>query len=310
MITTVTLNAAIDKTYYIDDFQLGKVNRTRTMHSVPGGKGINVAKVALALGAQVTATGFVGGKNGEFIAEEVEKLGIRSDFVRTEGGESRLCLNIISGAEGTSTEILEAGPVISSGELQLMREKIEAAAGQSEIVVMSGSIPKGVPDDFYAELVAIVKKQGRAAFVDTSNVPLLKAIEAKPYFIKPNEDEIKILVKDAQLTEDAVIRGVHMLMDLGIECAAVTLGAAGSIIGYRGSCYRVRTPKVNAVNTVGCGDAFTAAAAVGFERTAPFADVFRQASAAAAANALSEQAGQVSLDMLAKLLPLAAVEPV
>lgn len=310
MITTVTLNAAIDKTYYIDDFQFGKVNRTRTMHSVPGGKGINVAKVARTLGATVTATGFVGGKNGEFISEEVEKLGIRSDFVRTGGGESRLCLNIISGGAGTSTEILESGPVISDRELQLMREKIEELAKQSEIVVFSGSVPKGVPDDYYAELVSIVKKQGSAAFVDTSNASLLRAIEAQPFFIKPNEDEIKVLVKDAELTENAVIDGVHMLMDQGIECAAVTLGASGSIIGYQGKCYRVGTPKVNAVNTVGCGDAFTAAAAVGFERKMSFADVFRQASATAAANALSEQAGQVSLDVLAELLPRASVEPV
>ncbi|NHN33451.1 1-phosphofructokinase family hexose kinase [Paenibacillus agricola] len=193
MITTVTLNAAIDKTYYLPSFGLGQVSRVQRMFAEPGGKGINVARVIQQLGYPVIATGFVGGHNGRFIENALSQQGIEHDFIHVEG-ESRLCLNVIEESKGSSTELLEQGPVISEEAWQLMQAKLAHLAARSRIVCFSGSLPQGVPDDGYAQLIAIVKQAGCLAFLDTSGSALLQGIKALPDFVKPNEDEVRALL--------------------------------------------------------------------------------------------------------------------
>jgi tagatose 6-phosphate kinase len=298
MITTVTLNAAIDKTYYVDRFELGKVNRVPKVLAVPGGKGINVARVLTQLGAQVTATGFVGGKNGEFIAEQLDKQGIPNDFVKVEG-ESRLCLNIID-AERRSTELLEPGAAIPEAALQQMLDKIRSLAGKSSLIAMSGSLPAGVPDDYYAELIRAARAVGCRVLLDTSKSPLLKGIEAVPYFIKPNEDEVKALLDPSDQQAD-LHRQILALNERGIAYVIVTLGAEGSIAGVEGKLYRIRAPKVEAVNTVGCGDSFVAGMAFALERGDDAESALRLATAAGTANALTLEAGNVRKDDVERL---------
>ena len=300
MITTVTLNAAIDKTYYVGRFDAGKVNRVPKVLATPGGKGINVARVLRQLGAEVKATGFVGGKNGEFIAERLEQQGVPNDFVQVEG-ESRLCLNIID-ADGASTELLEPGPEIPEDALQKMKVKIRELARESSLVVMSGSLPAGVPDGYYAELIREVKAEGRRVLLDTSKTPLLRGIEAVPYLIKPNEDEVKALLDPDADAEEDLCRQVLSLHNRGIAFVVVTLGARGAIAGVEGRLYRIHTPKLQAVNTVGCGDAFVAGMAYALERGFEPEAALRQAAAAGSANALTPEAGNVRPEDVERLL--------
>ncbi len=300
MITTVTLNAAIDKTYFVEGFELGKVSRIGQLISYPGGKGVNVARVAHLLGGSVQATGFVGGSNGQFIERELEKQGIRSGFVRVEG-ESRLCLNIIDSANHLSTELLEPGPEISELQAEEMKRRIRELAAGSGIVAMSGSLPKGLSSSFYAELIGIVREEGALAILDASGDALLHGIQAKPFMIKPNEQEVEKLLGKKLEQESDLYDSIHQLMRDGITCIVVSLGANGCVAGYDGSLYRVHAPRIEPVNTVGCGDSFVAGMAVSLRRGDSIEDALRLATATGTANALMAEAGNVRLEDVARL---------
>jgi tagatose 6-phosphate kinase len=290
-ITTVTLNAAIDKTYYLSQLEKGRVIRAEKVMATAGGKGVNVARVLRQLGhEEVTATGFVGGYNGRFIAEQVEQLGIAEEFVKVPG-ESRLCLNFIDRGDGSSTEVLEPGPDLWPEQAEQMREKLGLLASQSRLVIFSGSIPQGLSSDFYADLIRLASSSGAEVFLDTSGTALSQGIQAGPQWIKPNEDEIRPWMSGTgeQATADAVIR----LMHKGLSHVVVTLGADGALAGIRGDLYRVRIPVMETVNTVGSGDAFVAGFAYGHVRDWTPEQCLRHAAAAGCANALSPIAGDL-----------------
>lgn len=308
-IVTVTLNAAIDKTYRVDRFPLGKVSRVGEMISVPGGKGINVARVARQLGGDVVATGFVGGSNGDYIERELSRQGIANDFVRVEG-ESRLCLNIIDLSNGLSTELLEPGPVVTELQVAAIRNKVKQLAAGSRVVALSGSLPKGVPASLYAELIGIVKAEGAQAFLDTSGDALVEGVKAQPHLIKPNEDEIEKLLGRKPEREDELYDSIRRLNAQGIACVVVTLGASGSVAGCEGRLYRIRAPRIDAVNPVGSGDSFVAGMAVAAARGESIEEALRLATAAGTANALNAQAGDVRPDDVKRLLGEVAVAPI
>lgn len=309
MITTVTLNAAIDKTYFVDGFELGRVSRVGRMISYPGGKGVNVARVAHLLGGPVTATGFVGGSNGGYIEQQLTQQGIHNDFVRVEG-ESRLCLNIIDSVGGQSTELLEPGPEIQVPQAEAMKRKLRELAEGSSIVTLSGSLPMGLPSSFYADLISIVRSQGALAFLDASGDALLEGIKAKPFMIKPNEQEVEKLIGKKLERESDLYGSIHQLMQDGIKCVVVSLGAEGSVAGYDGALYRVRAPRIDAVNTVGCGDSFVAGMAVSMQRSETFEHALRLATATGTANALMPEAGNVAIEDVTRFMEQVVIETI
>lgn len=308
MITTVTLNAAIDKTYYVDDFRLGQVSRAAKMFSFPGGKGVNVARVAHLLDGPVTATGFVGGHNGRFIEEQLTRQGIPNDFVAVEG-ESRLCLNIVDAA-GQSTELLEPGPDINAAHAEAMKRKLRSLAERSRIVTLSGSLPKGLPASYYAELVAVVHEAGALAFLDASGDALVQGLAAKPFLIKPNEQEVEKLLGKKLERESDLYGSIHQLMRDGIRCMVVSLGAEGSVAGCDGQLYRIRAPRIEAVNTVGCGDSFVAGMAVAVHRGDSIVQALKLATASGTANALMPEAGNVRTEDVSRFLTEVSIESI
>jgi tagatose 6-phosphate kinase len=309
MITTVTLNAAIDKTYYLSRFPLGQVSRVQQMFAEPGGKGINVARVIHLLGQPVTATGFLGGSNGGWIRKGLDQQGIHHDFVSVDG-ESRLCLNMIDESTGESTEVLEPGPTISEKVMDELAETVTRLAGKSEIVCFSGSLPGGVPNDYYAQLITIVKQAGALAFLDTSGAALHAGIQASPYFVKPNEDEIAQLFGASDVESLSLRQQLNSLNDRGIEVISVSLGSEGSYTSHagEGEGYRVKAPLLQVVNTVGCGDAFVAGMAVAVARKLPMEKCLAYATAVGSANALTPKAGYVLPQDVNKLLSKVIVE--
>lgn len=307
LITTVTLNAAIDKTYMMESFPLGAVSRVSEMISVPGGKGINVARVARQLGGAVKATGFVGGSNGDYIVKELTKAEIDNDFVTVEG-ESRLCLNMIDKSTGTSTELLEPGPIISAEHVEAIKHRVSRLSAESTIVAFSGSLPKGAPTALYADLVEIAKRQGATVFLDTSGEALVEGVKAKPFLIKPNEDEIGKLLGCKPEQESELHAGIVRLMERGVGCVVVTLGAEGSIVGYSGKLLRIRAPRIEAVNPVGSGDSFVAGMAVAVAAGQPIEQALLLATAAGTANALNAQAGDVRVDDVKRMMAQVVIE--
>ena len=192
MILTVTLNAAIDKRYVVDDFKVGKVNRVRECTYVPGGKGLNVSKPASIYGAEVVATGFVGGHAGNYIEAALKPFGIKSAFYHVEA-ESRSCINIWDEVNHVQTEFLEPGFTLTEADFEGFEKKFRQLVKDASVVAMSGSVPKGLDGSAYQRLVKIVKDAGKPVILDTSGKLLEEGIKAAPTLIKPNIDEIRML---------------------------------------------------------------------------------------------------------------------
>ncbi len=301
MILTVTLNAAIDKRYVVHDFQVGEVNRVAECAYVAGGKGLNVSKTATIAGGKVLATGFVGGHAGRYIVEAVERQGVATDFVHVDG-ESRSCINIYDAVSKTQTEFLEPGVTITEKEQNDFYEKFRKLLPDCAVVVMSGSVPKGIGTDMYPKLVELCKAAGKKVIVDTSGALLQEVAKAQPNMVKPNIDEIRLLTGRHIETEEDLIAAGRALQRTGIERVVISLGKDGSLMFTDDGVYRAVVPKIDAVNTVGCGDCMTAGFAIGFERGMTPAQAHQFASATSAAAAMTEETGYFRFEDYERLL--------
>jgi 1-phosphofructokinase len=307
MILTVTLNAAIDKRYVVEKFEAGSVNRVKECSYSAGGKGLNVSRVAVIAGEEVTATGFVGGHAGNYIGEALEGQNIKGDFVHISG-ESRSCINIYDEATHTQTEFLEPGVFVTDADKEDMLDKFIELVKACSVVAISGSVPKGVDSSLYKAMIDIAKKHNKKVILDTSGKLLEECIEAKPTMIKPNMDEIKVLAgKDINTQEDLIEAAVN-IQKSGIEVVVISCGADGSLIACEEGVYRAQVPKIDAVNTVGCGDSMIAGFAVGFSRGMNMVDTIKLASAISAANAMRMETGFFTMKDMQQLLPCIKVE--
>ncbi|MDF2673901.1 MAG: 1-phosphofructokinase [Clostridiales bacterium] len=299
MITTVTFNPAIDKRYHIEDIKIGEVQRVVDVENTAGGKGINVSRVASILGEKVTGTGFLGGTNGQFIEEEISRMGIENRFLKING-VTRCCLAIIDGA-GKQTEFLEPGPEIRQEDFESWLKIYNDLLSNTEIVTASGSLPRGLNANSYARIIQIAKERGIKVFLDTSGSALLEGVNAKPYFVKPNTDEISLITGKVINTEKDILKGIKYLNEKGVDFVTVSMGKAGSISGYKGIYYKAISPYINAVNSVGSGDSFTAGMAVAHYRRLDIIDSIRFAAACGAANAMENRTGYVRIENVERI---------
>ena len=302
MILTVTLNAAIDKRYVVDDCRMGEVNRVKECTYVPGGKGLNVSKPASIYGAEVVATGFVGGHAGNYIEEALKPFGIKSAFYHVEG-ESRSCINIWDEVNHVQTEFLEPGFTLTEEDFRGFEEKFRELVKDADVVAMSGSVPKGLDGTAYPRLVRIVKEAGKPVILDTSGKLLEMGIEAKPSMIKPNIDEIRMLTGKSCDDPNEIIEAARTIHQKGVEIVAVSLGADGSLAVSDEGVFRAVVPKIDAVNTVGCGDSMIAGFALGISEGLSLPETLRRASAISAAAAMREETGFFVMEDMERLLP-------
>ena len=259
MIITVTLNPALDKTLEVPNFAQGRRHRSIDQVTMPGGKGINVARVIKRLGQPVIATGLAGGATGTRIVEALAEEAILNSFVRIRD-ESRTNTAVFDPTTGSHTEINERGPAVSAGELDLFREKLFYLAKGASMCVFAGSLPRGVEPDLYFELLREVKRLGVMTVLDTEGEPLRLAMRAEPDIVSPNELEAEELV--GQEFNDDDDRGQALL-------EMTRLGAAEAIMTVRDGCYaevledgptlyRVSVAEEEARSRIGSGDAFLA----------------------------------------------------
>ena len=216
MIITVTLNTAIDKTLAVPNFRLGRRHRTVEQTEMPGGKGVNVARVLKTLGQPVIATGLAGGATGTRIVEQLTQLSVLSDFVRIRE-ESRTNTAVIDPTTGEQTEINERGPRVSEHEIELFTDKLLYLAQGASVCVFAGSLPRDVDIDVYARLIRELKRLGVDCVVDTDGDPLRRAVRAEPDVISPNVLEAEELVgHEFNEDEDHVI-AVREMVGLGAQ---------------------------------------------------------------------------------------------
>jgi len=286
MILTVTLNTSVDKLYLLDSVLPETVMRVNEVHNTAGGKGLNVSRVAAGLGEPVTAMGFVGGFNGQYLESLISSSMIRCAFTHVEG-ETRSCINCWDLSRGRSTEYLEPGQPVSPEEISRFLSDFEARLPQADAVTISGSAPQGVPDGLYGDLIRRCRTAGIPVLLDTSGSRLASAIKEKPDFIKPNEDEITQLTGRPFAGGEGAVQALTRLHEDGIPCAVLSMGAEGALLVCDQGVFRGRPPRITPRNTVGCGDSMVAGFAVGFARGLPVEETFRMALAVSAANALS-----------------------
>ncbi|MGN1184385.1 MAG: 1-phosphofructokinase [Oliverpabstia sp.] len=307
MILTVTMNAAIDKRYVVKRFEEGQVNRVTTCTYTPGGKGLNVSKPASIAGAEVVATGFVGGHAGDYIVDSLKNFGIKSEFYHMNE-ESRSCINIWNEEKREQTEFLEPGFTVSEEDFDKFMEKFEKLIVQADVVAISGSLPKGLDGTAYQRMVKAVKDAGKKVILDTSGNLLEMGIKAKPTMVKPNIDEIRMLTGSHCDTREELVEAAQKIHRAGIEVVVISLGGEGSVLVCDNGVYRAVVPKIDAVNTVGCGDSMIAGFALGFEKNLPIEETLKLASAISAAAALREETGFFVKEDMERILPDIKIE--
>jgi 1-phosphofructokinase len=260
MIITVTLNAALDKTLEVPNFTPGRRHRTVDQTTMPGGKGVNIARAIKRLGQPVIVTGLVGGATGNRIVEALNDEAILNAFVRIRE-ESRTNMAVLDPTTGLHTEVNERGPAVSTSELELFREKLLYLAKGASIIVFAGSLPHGVNADVYHGLIREVRRLGATAMVDTEGEPLRLAVRAEPDVVSPNELEAEELVGHEFNDDDDRAQAVVEMTRLGAAEAIMTVsdGCFAQVLeGGSPKLYRVRVEEQEARSSVGSGDAFLA----------------------------------------------------
>ncbi|MCI8846854.1 MAG: 1-phosphofructokinase [Lachnospiraceae bacterium] len=306
MILTVTLNPAVDKTYTTGALMLGQVNRMRTVNNIAGGKGINVAKILRQYGYEVATAGFLGGYTGQFIENCMQEIHALCRFTKV-AGETRSSINVIA-EDGYVTEILEPGPVISAQELECFTADYEKEVENCDLVIMSGSVAKGIPADIYRKLVETGKKAGRRCILDTSGEALLHGIKAAPFMIKPNQKELEYLVGHKLKDIGEIGRAAEKLRGTGIEHVLVSLGKKGLLSVTEGETLWAKPPAVKAVNTVGCGDSVVASYAMSLLKGEDNYTALKRAAAISAANTATLESGDIALELAEDLLERVEIE--
>jgi 1-phosphofructokinase family hexose kinase len=260
MIITVTLNAAMDKTLEVPSFTPGRRHRTVDQTTMPGGKGVNIARSIKRLGQPVIATGLAGGATGTRIVEALNDESILNDFVRIFD-ESRTNTAVLDPTTGLQTEINERGPAVSAQELELFREKLLYLAQGASICVFAGSLPRGVDQDVYYSLIRDVRRLGVTTMIDSDGEPLRLAMRAEPDLVSPNELEAEELVGHEFNDVDDRASAVLEMTRQGAREAIMTVPDGCYARIFEGSSprvYRVRIEEQEARSAVGSGDAFLA----------------------------------------------------
>lgn len=310
MILTITLNPSVDIAYQLDTFHLDTVNRVEKVQKTAGGKGLNVTRVLKQIGEDVVATGFIGGEIGSYVKKQLTRNDIKNSFVEI-GSETRNCIAVLH--DGKQTEILEQGPTIQEHEALNFIEHLEIILNNVDVVVISGSLPKGLASNYYVEIVELCKKCGVAVVLDCSGEALKNVLESqqRPTVIKPNTEELSQLI-GKEVTDDiqelkSVLSGQ---LFQGIDWIVVSLGAKGAFAKYKDKFYRVRIPKIKVVNPVGSGDSTVAGIAAGLVHALPEAELLKNANVLGMLNAQEEQTGYVNLENAESLYSQIEVEEV
>jgi 1-phosphofructokinase family hexose kinase len=310
MIVTVTLNAAVDRTLLVPNFQVGRRHRASVGSLSAGGKGINVGRALKRLGVPVVCTGLAGGRNGTLLVEELTQEGILNDFVRIRG-ESRTSTAVLDPTSSVYTEINEWGPEVVDDELDTLREKLAYLTQGAEFVVFAGSLPRGVEPESFGEIVREAGRRHQLTVVDADGEPLRAGTAAEPYLITPNVREAEELVGHEFVDEEDLVTALDEIAELGARNVMIT---------QESGCYallredrnevrlRARAPELDAVSRIGAGDTLLAGYLAARVAGKSFEDAVRTAVATGAASVLETGPGRFDPREASRLAPLVTIE--
>lgn len=285
MIYTVTFNPSLDYIINVDHFQAGEINRTTKELIYPGGKGINVSIVLNNLGCETTALGFLAGFTGDEIQRLLEEKGVRTDFIRAAEGTSRINVKMRSDQE---TEINGRGPVISDTDMDRLYAQLDQLK-EGDSLVLSGSIPSGMPETVYMDILKHLDGRGIAVTVDATKDLLVRVLPYHPFLIKPNNHELGEIFQKEIISKADVIVYAKKLQELGARNVLVSMAGDGAVlVTENGDAYRASAPKGTLVNSVGAGDSMVAGFLAGYRRNRDYAEAFCWGVCTGSASAFSD----------------------
>lgn len=299
MIITVTPNPVLDHTLTVPEIAFDTVTRATAIRDDWGGKGFNVSRVLLTLGVESVVLGFVGGATGQRLAAGLTSLGLPTDFV-TIAGETRTNVIIAEADSERYVKVNEAGPTVQPEEIAQFLDKVRqrATGGEKRAArdtwALCGSLPPGVPDDFYAQLIEILQPRGVHVLLDTSGPALRLGVEARPFLVKPNAEEAAAFAGHPVDSPDSARDAANAFLERGVTHVALSLGAAGLLLATREAAAIAIPPDIPVKNVTGAGDALLAGLAYALERGLPLAEQARWGVAAGTASAMHEGVGVVT----------------
>lgn len=286
MITTVTLNPAVDQTIYISKLAPNDTNRVIKVETDAGGKGINCSRMLSELEAPTRALTLLSGKNGDFIKAVLHREGVPVDYIAT-GKPTRTAICVEEDGEKPPTTFNEKGGPIEHRELVEFLEKAKDIARESSYMVFGGSVPVGINPDVYRVLIQIASAQGAKSILDADGEPFTEGMKAKPFMIKPNRAEAERYLGKKFESKSDVARGALKIAEEGIELVVISLGKQGAIACYEGMIYDVIPPDVKCISTIGSGDSLIAGMLYALEQAMDIEQALKWGAAAGAATAMS-----------------------
>ncbi|HEY7149584.1 MAG TPA: 1-phosphofructokinase family hexose kinase [Gaiellaceae bacterium] len=315
MIVTVTLNAALDRTLTVPNFQRGQRHRASGGLTLAGGKGINVARALKRLDVPVVATGLAGGLTGTRIVEELTEEAILNDFVRI-ADESRTSTAVVDPTASSYTEINEWGPHVEEEELEMLREKLRYLSSAADTVVFAGSLPRAVGDEFYGELIRELNKRGVDTVLDAEGESLRLGTAAEPFLVSPNQREAESLVGQEFHEEPDYIQALDDIAELGARNVLITQETGCfALLREERDVKRLHAvaPQVEPVSSVGSGDVLLAGFLAARAAGKPLDESLKNAVGAGAAATLEVGAGRFDTREAGRLatgVEVAELEPV
>jgi 1-phosphofructokinase family hexose kinase len=302
VILTVTLNPCLDKSLWIDRNRPRDSIRATAVRDLAGGKGVNVSRALLRLGASVRTLMPLGGEAGDWVAALAREEGLEPLVVPIAGG-TRCALTIQEEETGRTWHYLEPGPEITEAEVMALKSCYHESMTSAEMVVISGSLPRPELADLLAWMIEKARDAGVPAIVDTHGAGLTTAIRARPWLIKPNDEELAAALGESLATPEAQWRALQRLRDTGIERVVLSLGAAGARVHWGEERWEVTPPPVGLVNDLGSGDAMVAGIAWSILNGATPGEAIAWGVACGAANAAVWDPGGITKDAVTRLLP-------
>lgn len=286
MINTITLNPSLDYVVKVDNFKADALNRINSEQIYAGGKGINVSIVLKNLGVDNTALGYVAGFTGDEILRQIKDHNVDCDFVKLQSGMSRINVKLKSDGE---TEINGAGPDISEKDLKSLYEKINKL-GKGDFLILSGSIPKSVPDDIYERIMKSLLDKEVEFIVDATKDLLLKVLKYRPFLIKPNHHELAEMFNVELKNDEDIIAYGKKLQEMGAKNVLISMAGDGAILlPENGEPIKREVPKGTLKNSVGAGDSMVAGFLCGYLKNKDLGEAFKMGIATGSASAFSEE---------------------
>lgn len=297
MTYTVTFNPAIDYVVHIEKLDLGLVNRSNKEKFFFGGKGINVSIVLNNLGIETKALGFVGGFTGQAIEQGVSAMGVATDFIHLQTGNSRINIKIKSQLE---TDLNSQGPPIDQSALQQLFKKLDNI-NDGDTLVLAGSIPSSLPDSIYENILNSLKHKKIMVVVDATKDLLVNVLAYKPFMIKPNIHELEEIFSVKINSYDELLNYAAKLQNMGAKNVLVSQAGDGAVLlDQNRNVHKIGVAKGKVINSVGSGDSMVAGFIAGYAQTNDFNFALKMGTAAGSATAFSEGLG--SKDKIIELL--------